>query len=322
MKNALIKYRVILFLVFLICIIFILFYKGLNASSVEKNTIEDGKFTYNDDGSVTLGLGMVANGFHDLDGKINDIGSLLKPTNNIIQGQVSYKQNINDKRNYLLIIMIDYLQHEFIVDDTVYSSYPFSLEGNDEIRINVAVENIDAEAHEYSYFIIPEPDINVLSIDNSNEWNKLLMTSSINWWRLLLDDSEKIEKVEYNEAVINLETQNNYGILLSNNHQEAAAMPSCKSMDEVELIMSNTNNYVVDYALIAFLGWEQVPISKTDMTDYISIPSQSTIYMKLKVPNVEENTPYQIFAIPRPFSNDIRLANPPSTTLRTIISPE
>ena len=54
----------------------------------------------------------------------------------------------------------------------------------------------------------------------------------------------------------------------------------------------------------------------------VKIPSQTNIYIKIKTPYVEEDTPYQILAISKPFSNDLKNSIPPSSSLRTIITPK
>lgn len=293
---------------------------GDNVIKLQHKPNNESGFTYNDDFTVTLGLGMVAHGFYDtITNKIIDSGSLMKPVNGKINGQVSFQQNINEIRNYLLIILIDYKQYDFIVNDTTYSTYPFSLEGNEELRISVEISNLNSDAHEFTYYIIPEPNITDLSIDNSNEWNKLLMTSNIYSWRLLLNSLTKNANLsEYDNSYMKMASQTDYGIQLSKTHQEVAVMPTCKSMDDVELIISNPYNSDLEYAVIAFLNWEQIPLNN-DIIKIVKIPSNTNIYYKIKVPTVDKNAPYQIFAIPNPYDNDINNSNPPSCTLRTII---
>lgn len=318
------KIRFVITIVFIFCIILasIIIY-FFNSKKVKvQNSNSDQDFTYNNDGTVTLGSGMLANGFYDINtNKIINSGSLLEPSNGKIQGQVSFKQNISEKRNYLLIIMIDYKQHDFIVNNSVYNTFPFSLKGEDGLRINVEITNIKSDEHEFSYLIIPEPDITKLSIDNSNEWNKLLMTSNIYWWRLLLNDLNK-NNLEYDKSYVKMDSQTNFGIQLTKSHESVTAMPSCTSMDDVELILSNINNYDMEYVLIAFLNWKQSPFTVNDMMKLIDIPSKSTIYFKLKIPNVKKDTPYQIIAIPKPFSNNLKSMTPPISTLRTVVLPK
>lgn len=92
---------------------------------------KEGGFSYNSDGTVTLGEGMVSNGFWDSEtGAIVDQGTLLKPIDRKIRGRISFSQNIPDTRNHLLIIMIDYVQQSFCIDNNKYSTYSFSLKGN------------------------------------------------------------------------------------------------------------------------------------------------------------------------------------------------
>lgn len=323
LKN---KIPILVIIISIICIFFGVIY--LNSISNKEVTVLDdsnneNNFTYNDDGTVTLGSGMVANGFYDnTTNKIIDSGSLFQPVNGVIQGQVSFKQNISEKRNYLLIIMIDYKQKDFIVNDMPYTTFPFSLEGEDSIRINVEITNLSANAHEFSYLIIPEPDITELSISDSNEWNKLLMTSSLYGWRLLLNNSKKqIKPTEFDESYIKIDSQINYGIQLTKKYQEVTAMPSCSSMEDIELILSNTTDYDLEYVLVAFLDWKQTSIGVNDIPKFIKIPPQTNIYFKVTVPYVGKDTPYQIYAIPMPFSNDLKNIIPPFGTLRTIVTP-
>lgn len=278
--------------------------------------------TYNKDGTVTLGSGMVSNGFYDImTNKIIDSGSLIKSVNGMIQGKVTFQQNIPEKRNYLLVIMIDYKQHDFMVKHKKYSTYPFTLKGEDKISINVKITNIDADEHEFIYFIMSEPDIKKLSIDDGDEWNKLMITGYMYSWRLLISNSVKsIKTIEYDSSYSLIDFKINYGVQLTKSYKQAAAMPSCKSGEVVNLILSNTNNYDTEYALIALLKWKQEVINGRS-TLYVKIPAKSSIYYKIKIPSVEENTPYQIIAIPKPFSADLNEVAPPACTLRTMIEP-
>ena len=230
----------------LICIIFTIYY--LYVTNIKDNLIDKRNFNYNEDGTVTLGPGMVANGFYDiLTHKIIDNGSLYKIENGKLYGTVSFRQNIEEKRNYMLIIMIDYIQHDFIVKNKNISSYSFSLQGEDEKLINIEIENLDENNHEFSYFIIPEPDIDNLSINNESEWNKLLMTSNIYWWRLLFNSNTIIDKTKFDNSYFEMDSQIMYGMQLTKKHQKVAAMPKCISMEDTELVLSNINNYDMEY---------------------------------------------------------------------------
>jgi hypothetical protein len=176
---------------------------------------------------------------------------------------------------------------------------------------------------EFEYMIISEPDMKEFSIDNKNEWKKLLMTKELRTWRLPLSNSmEENLSLKYDNTYEKFDFHGNQlgdGINLTKTHQNIMALPSCKSMEELEIVLGNTSEENSEYVLVAFLNWKQVRFDNENIVKYVDIPSNTNIYYKLTTPKVDSDTPYQIFAFPKPFNNDIRYSAPPTSTLRTII---
>ncbi|ROR28312.1 hypothetical protein EDD66_105253 [Mobilisporobacter senegalensis] len=308
---------------------------GSNISKEEKNVFvknsvvnggpkNEGGFSYNSDGTVSLGQGMTSNGFYDSKTKlIIENGSLIKPENGKVMGQVEFQQNVQGKNNYLLIIMVDFVQQKFNVDDVTYDSYAFSLKGDAKKNIDIELPLKDLNAREFEYIIIREPNITELSITNKDEWAKLHITRDFYSWRLFLSDFDyKSFSLEYDKSYNEMGRNNGLTMELTKAHNKIMTLPTCKSLENVELVMGNSYNVDMDFALVSFLGWEQTEFEDGSLVKYVKIPSNKSIYLNLKLPKVNSKLPYQIIAFPKPYDKNFRYTMPPFSTFRTIVTPK
>lgn len=276
-----------------------------------------GGFSYNSDGTVTLGPDLVANGFRDYETKKNvDQGSVLKTVNGKIKGQVTLQQNVTGTSHYLLILMVDFVQQNFTVNNSSYSSYPFSLEGAAKERIDIELDLPNPTAQEFEYLIFEEPDITELSIANAKEWSKQLNTRSFYSWRLYLDKKPDSMSLSYDSSYHKMEGKANQTAQLTKSYKSIAIMSSCEEHKNFDLVLGNMTKADTSFALIAFLGWRQIPIKGNNMVTYIKLPDSDEIYYSMEAPAVEKNTPYQVLSFVIPYNQD-----PGFSTLRTIITP-
>lgn len=280
-------------------------------------------FIDNPDGTSVIGEGFIANGLRDTSSnKIIDPGTKIHPIEGKIKAYVDFAQNISERKDYLLIVMIDFIQQSFHSSDGIeYRTYPFTLEGYESIKIDIELP-YPQEAKEFCYFIVSNPNVKDLSIEKENGWDEIYDAMTCSAGRFILNN------FTYEESMFQFdkedsETEETIGILceLTRDLNGYMVMPSCTSGEVVNLALGDELG-ANTCAIIAFLDWEQVPLEEETkqlykltkiMTDKISIHN-------IKIPKVLQPTPYQIFIFPAPFDADGYKYNRIDATKRTIIS--
>lgn len=309
---------VCLFVLILVCLLNI---NGCNFNNTDNDTIKINEITagdtietnetpdeehgpiYHEDGTVELGIGYTAFGFYDLKtGNIIDNGSLYIPKDNKITGAVSFQQNFEEKRNYLLITMIDYVQQNFNINGKSYKNYHFSLLGEAEINLDIEIENLHINAKEFTYLIIPEPDANKFINNEGFDWDVMFSTRASLIYRISLQENYEtlIDNFDTDFELISEPTALS-GFELTKSHKEKIPVVGAKSGDKVELVLLNENANEETYMLIGFLGWEQVAFEDGSKIKLIKLPEDSSIYYTLKLPDTPHEKVFQLFALEKPY---------------------
>lgn len=303
---------------FAIIILFILAIHLTNAqTSRSKKEIsvnggaENGGFTYKEDGTIELGEGFVAHGFFDGNGNLLEDLSLYVPVNGLMKGTVTLQQN-REKTNYMLMALSDYEQQEFQVDGVNYQNYMFTLAGDTAIQINLALE-IEENAKEVIFMIVEEPYYMELSYENA--------AASRHYYACRLRLADRSADIVYDKQYEEMEFISNYMFELTESHEDIRMLTSSKSGGTAKLALGSQNEEDMDYAIIAFTGWKQCPLWDEKMVQYVRVPAGKNIYYTLQLPEVEEDTPYQIFGFQNPYAQE-KDSYLEMATLRTILKTE
>lgn len=283
---------------------------------------QENELIYNDDGTVTIGEGMTSFGFRDSEtNTIIDFGNSIETKEDKLIGRINFHQNISKKINYLLIILLDFLQVEFKVDQNIYTSYAFSLEGNEEININIELDLINCNAHEFEYIIVREPELMSFTKDNSILWDNIGFTDSIVSSRFLINGSTDAWTPQvYENKYTVFDSDVSYPPAIVRNYQDAKVLPYCYSNEKLDLVFTNIYPEETDYVFIAFSNWKQVEFTNGQKQNAIRIPGESNIVYSLTMPEVQSQEPYQIFCFSLPL-NIYQYHSRGSASLRTVIIP-
>lgn len=282
----------------------------------EQNPIylSDGTVLY-PDGSMDLGEGSWAHGLYNADHDILDPGELLYTNGNKIICSVDMAQNIKGNTDYILFIMCDYVQQEFLVDGDSYTSYRFSLQDNSEVSINIELPYSD-DMIELECLIFLNPDVYELSLE---EWAEFDKTSLIFSKRVFINRVP--EQLDYTlDTSYNIkESDINISCMLTKSISTYTLMPECQSNDIVQLIYGNTYERDLECVLVAFYNWEQVPI--VDNNPYIisKIDSNQNFYYNIRMPENEKDSTYQVVMFYQPFTQEYNNYWSAISTHRTII---
>ncbi|RNA69906.1 hypothetical protein [Alteribacter keqinensis] len=90
------------------------------------------------------------------------------------------------------------------------------------------------------------------------------------------------------------------GVMINTVPGEYRLTSKIDSGESTYLHVGNSYEEDVPYAIIAFLGWEQVNIGENHVL-YTTIKGGSTGLIEFSIPEVEEIKPLQVFAFPFPY---------------------
>lgn len=320
--------RIIILLVFILAVIIIMIISSAKGN-IREDSISDkiDAPVYHDDGSVTIPEGYTANGFYDLEtNKIIDSGSVIQLSGDTLQGKIKFQQNFSGKNEYLLIILIDYVQHEFEIKGKRFQSYSFSLEGEDEIALNISAHLTESEGTEFSYVIIPEPEEQNYVINGTYNWSVMFSTREWNYGRFKLEreymNIKAEQKNEQNYTQFHVE-ENISGFELIDSRDDLIVSVERKGGETVELVILNQapESEDTNYVIVGFLNWQQVPIDGEHMTYYADVPADTSISIPVTLPDVEETSVFQILAFKISDARIEKYTDTAETSFRILVQP-
>ncbi len=317
------KRGIIIIFFVLVCILIIFMYFFLKETPIEETGgkgTENQEFSteikspsekndvvkYNEDGSVTLPEGYTANGFYDIEtNKIIDSRTTIHISGDVLQGRVSFQQNFPTERNYLLIVLIDYMQHDFFVENNSYQSYPFKLEGESEFNLDISIELAESEGREFSYIIVSEPDEKEFLADGEYDWDTMffLREPVINRFNLDRLPSQSEANQENQQDFMEFQAEGNIsGFELVKSREQLTAFVDGKSGEMTELVILNQEQDAEEkkYVILGFSGWKQVPLNGTNMKYYVTVPANTSVSIPVILPEVKEPAVFQVIAISEP----------------------
>lgn len=280
---------------------------------------------YNKDGSVTIPEGYTACGFYDSEtGKIIDSGTTIKVPSDILRGRIHFQQNFPIERTYLLIILVDYMQHQFFVENQSFQSYPFKLEGENEINLNISVNLTETDGKEFSFLIIPEPEEKNFLIDGEYNWDFMFLGRELIANRYILDrlTLQSIEEEEIPQNYIEFQSEWDIsGFELVKSRNNLKAFVEGKGGEMLELLILNQDQASEDknYIILSFSDWQQVAVDGENMKYDVTVKANSSISIPITLPEVEVPTIFQIIAFNNPDSLYDRNAWESLTTFRVLV---
>lgn len=282
---------------------------------------------YHDDGSVTIPEGYMSNGFYDSEtDNVIDGGSVIKLSGHTLQGKIRFQQNFPAENKYLLIVLIDYVQHEFKIEEKSFQSYSFSLEGESAIELNISVHLTESEGTEFSYVIIPEPEEQNFLVDGEYNWHTMLSTREwiVSRFELEREYINVEEKSKYGQNYTEFHAEGNiYGFELVGSRDDMIVSVEGEGGEIVELVILNQelDSVGTDYVIISFLDWQQIPIDGEHMKYYVTVPADTSISVPVVLPDVEEAKVLQIIAFKISDAGIEQYTRTTETTFRVLVKP-
>lgn len=282
---------------------------------------------YHEDGSVTIQEGYTSNGFYNLEtNAIIDNGTTIEISGDVLQGRISFQQNFPVKRSYLVIVLIDYIQHEFYVEDQSFQSYSFQLEGESKINLDISIFLTESEGTEFSYIIVPQPEEKNYLIDGKYDWNTMFSDRGLIFGRYHLDrlyfQAEKEQ--EFPQDYIEFQAEGNIsGFELVESRSNINVSVEEKGGRTLELVFLNQTqeSKETNYVVLGFADWNQIPVDGIHMKYFVTIPADTSVSIPVTLPYVEEPTIFQIVAFSDPDCVLDRFNWSNQTTFRVLVEP-
>lgn len=281
----------------------------------EPIVLPDGSIV-NTKGRIKLAENSVSYGFYDPSGNFVAGGEKLPVEGDKIKTTIHFQQNIpGESVEYMLIMLIDYMQQNFSVQNKNYRNYIFSLEKEGEVEIDVELP-LQKGDKTLSFLIIPKPEEYNLNFDTNEGRNNIADTHRFHSVTCYLDNKDK-EEIIFSQEIVGY-TGANKNISMVEDIDTQEVITSCTGGENVKIVLGNSYSYKKSYIMFAFLGWEQSWIDDKPYQVFELEPERG-YYYDLNIPMVKDVQPYQVFLLEDPFSPTHSGWN--LCTMRTIVKP-
>ncbi|MGE6347774.1 hypothetical protein ACQKIY_01920 [Bacillus mycoides] len=243
----------------------------------------------------------VSYGLKDAQGQHIDNGSEIIGENNKINVSLSFVHNIDEDRKYGLIILEDYEQKSFKIEDTTneVSHYSFDMKPNSSITTKIHL-HISPNASELTFLIIKKPEYKL----KDNDLNKAAILEEVLSMRYSINthhnDNEKIKPTPVQPKTVLKD--NLYEPLFVTRNEEKLQTVLYENEDK-ELTISNGNETKeeMSYAIVAFKDWEQIEILNSKKVAYTTVAPETRQIFNFTLPTVEQESNFQLVAFPFPY---------------------
>lgn len=312
------KYHIILVLSVLILLgVYFLFnssfYSELfsNKGSITSGTNDNGK---REDGNT------IAYGLKNVNGENIDNGSVLNSENNEVTVYVSLDHNINEDREYGLLVFEDYKQKKFKVENNEQelNKYFFEMRPRSSLDIKVSAP-IKSNSSELTFLLVKKPEYKL----KENDLNRAAVLEEVLSMRYSINKTVSTSKEELKEGkskAIKRDGLNDY-LFVTNSTEKLQFIFTETEGEKLTLSAGNDTNTEIRYAILALKDWEQDIIIDNNEVLYTTVPPESRRIFDFKLPNVERESNFQFIALPFPYevSSDNYMSQQAFSSFRIVI---
>jgi len=260
------------------------------AGIVQKDNQTSDEYIHPDSGigTITLGIGLL-----DTDGNLIDTGSLLDHEGTL-DYTVSFDHFMDSDREYTLVILVDLEQVYFSVDGKETLQYPFNMEANSSINIEITLD-VDDENSEVAYLLFKEPNtfFKPQEIDADAMATAMSLETIISLRFSLAGEKE----ITYTEGYKKVNNSQITELFLSEDPNVFMPIFEKTQGNKLNLSFGNSFSTGLDMAIVQFLDFEQMPFDDGENVHFIHIEPDGIYARELTLPNADEESNYQIVAI-------------------------
>ncbi|WP_002146604.1 hypothetical protein [Bacillus cereus] len=243
----------------------------------------------------------VSYGLKDDQGQHIDNGSEITSENNKVNVSLSFVHNIDEDRKYGLIVLEDYEQKPFRIEDTTneVSHYSFDMKPNSSITTKISL-HISPNASELTFLIIKKPEYKL----KDNDLNKaaileeiLSMRYSINTYQ---KGNETIKSTPVQPKTV-LKDDLYEPLFITRNEEKLQTVFSENEGKELTISNGNETKEEMSYTIVAFKDWEQVELLNNKKVAYTTVAPETRQIFNFTLPTVEQESNFQLVAFPLPY---------------------
>lgn len=239
----------------------------------------------------------VAYGLKDIDGNHIDNGSEIESEDNQIHVYVTVDHNIDEYREYGLIILENYKQKKFKVGnhEEEISKYFFDMNPKSSKKIKLSLP-ISKNASELAFLLIKKPSYQL----QDQDINKAAILEEVLSMRYTIKNRDKVEMIQEIYPASVLTDGFNEPLFLTKSNKGLQITYS--EIEEKELMISNGNetDEEMNYVILAFKDWEQYEIVRDKDYFYTTVAPQTRQLFSFTLPKVEKDSNFQLIAFPFP----------------------
>ncbi|MGL5752967.1 MAG: hypothetical protein ACRCXT_20670 [Paraclostridium sp.] len=275
------KKKILTIIVILLIFIIFIFLKTYNLNTNSNRISND---TYVSYGFLNSTGDIISNGSHiSID--------IAKPQ---LQHTLDLDQSLDENYSYLLMVLVDFNQVKFKVENEVYSYYEFDVNKKDSIQIDLKID-IPKNAKELDYILIRKPNY-MPAKENIEELISLQTVLPIRF---------KLNDLDYN---LNYETSlesfydgqiDNIGI--SDKKNKFDLLYQSNDNSNIYITVGNYSSDDIDYAVVLFNDWEQIKFDDGQLSKVFKLKPDEKQSIQLGLPNVDKDSVFQAIAFPLPY---------------------
>ncbi|MCU5186325.1 hypothetical protein OCA11_18980 [Bacillus cereus] len=243
----------------------------------------------------------ISYGLKDNQGQHINNGSTITSEDNKINVTLSFVHTINENRKYGLIVLEDYEQKPFKIEDTTneISHYFFDMKPNSSITTKISLHT-SPNANELTFLIIKKPEYKL----KDNNLNKAAILEDILSMRYsmhpLQKENEKIKLSLIDPDAI-LKDGLYEPLFVTNREENLQTVFFEKEGKQLTLSNGNETNDEMTYAIVAFKDWKQVEIFNNRKVVYTKVAPETRQIFNFTLPSVDQESNFQLVAFSFPF---------------------
>ncbi|MCM3220751.1 hypothetical protein M3644_13210 [Bacillus cereus] len=243
----------------------------------------------------------ISYGLKDNQGQHINNGSTITSEDNKINVSLSFVHTINENRKYGLIVLEDYEQKPFKIEDTTneISHYFFDMKPNSSMTTKISLHT-SPNASELTFLIIKKPEYKL----KDNNLNKAAILEDILSMRYSIHPLQK-ENKKIKFSLINPDAILKDGLyeplFVTNREENLQTVFFEKEGKQLTLSNGNETNDEMTYAIVAFKDWKQVEIFNNRKVVYTKVAPETRQIFNFILPSVDQESNFQLVAFPFPF---------------------
>ncbi|PDZ03170.1 hypothetical protein COE20_20150 [Bacillus cereus] len=243
----------------------------------------------------------ISYGLKNTKGQHINNGSEITMENNEINVSLSFIHNVDEDRKYGLIVLEDYEQKPFKIEEAAneVSHYSFDMKPNSSITTKISLHT-SPHASELTFLIIKKPEYKL----KDNDLNKAVILEEILSMRYSINPTQKGSekaKLTFIDPNAILKDDLYEPLFVTNNEQNLQTVLSEKEGKQLALSNGNETKDEMTYAIVAFKDWEQVEIFNNNKVVYTAVAPETRQIFNFTLPSVDQEINFQLVAFPFPY---------------------